>query len=194
MIILHNFAHTRHVQTLQTAAITASSPPMSNVRQSFSSTVGRNMGLSAGFFGPDPTATYSEGEDMSKTVSYSLGSMSVQDYSKENHINKQLTINHLTMEETMKRDAAAKNFTDAGLNSYEVSFAELFKIPDDGTGERSKTKPTTFRCFEIALQAERDTQNDECTKDANVNTVSLTTNVRQIIKVKAPPLPKPDKE
>ncbi|GFP57239.1 hypothetical protein ACSS6W_010496 [Trichoderma asperelloides] len=177
--------------TLQTASILQSSPPTSNIGQTFSSSVGSNMGFNAGFFGDEPTATYSQGQDMSKSFSYSMDNVSVQDYSKETIINKQFTINHLDMNTTLGLDAKANNHTDFGFTTYEVTVAELFKIPDDGQGDRNKTNPTVFRRFEIALQAERDLKTDTWTDKANEDMVSLTTNVRQIISVKAPPLPRP---
>lgn len=178
-------------QTLQTASILQSSPPTSNIGQTFSSSVGSNMGFNAGFFGDEPTATYSQGQDMSKSFSYSMDNVSVQDYSKETIINKQFTINHLDMNTTLGLDAKANNHTDFGFTTYEATVAELFKIPDDGQGDRNKTNPTVFRRFEIALQAERDLKTDTWTNKANEDMVSLTTNVRQIISVKAPPLPRP---
>ena len=154
------------------------------------------MGFSAGFFGNEPTATYSEGEDMSRTFSYSLDSESVQDYSKETIINKQFTINHLPEGTVLARDQAAGTHTDAGFTTYEVTVAELFKVPDDGKGSRSKKNPTTFRYFEVALEADRDTRNDNWTQNVTMDTITYTTKARQIVKVKAPPLPKnePDAE
>jgi hypothetical protein len=149
------------------------------------------MGFNAGFFGPEPTATYSEGQDMSKSFQYSTGSVSVQDYSNETTIYKQFTINHLDMDLTISNDFNAKNYTDPGFTTYEVTVAELFKIPDDGLGDRDKKEPTVFRCFEVALEAERDLKTDSWTSHANKDMENLTTNVRQIIRVKAPPLPWP---
>lgn len=147
------------------------------------------MGYSAGFFGNEPTATFSEGQDMSKSFSYSMDSVSVQDFTRETIINKQFTINHLDENVTLALDHKANNHTDPGFTSYQVTVAELFKVPDDGKGNRHKTKPTVFRYFEIALQAERSMDGDTWTSNASKDIIRLTNNVRQIIKVKAPPLP-----
>ncbi|KAK5096988.1 hypothetical protein LTR70_002209 [Exophiala xenobiotica] len=177
--------------TLQTATVESSSPPASQIGQSVSTSVGTSMGFDAGFFGPEPTATFSSGQDMSKTFSYSFDNVSVLDFGKDTIVDKMLVINHLTQDQTMQRDAAARNHTDFGFQTYEITMAELFKVPDDGNGDRSKTNPTTFRCFELSLTATRFLKNDTWTSSASEDEINLTTNKRQIIRVKAPPLPKP---
>jgi hypothetical protein len=84
----------------------------------------------------------------------------------ETCVHKTFVINHLSEDDRVGLDRAALAHTTFGIQPFDIDLAELFKLPDDDQGARSKDNPSTFRYFEVELSAERDTGNDGWTRDA----------------------------
>ncbi|KAK2684383.1 hypothetical protein QWA68_016732 [Fusarium oxysporum] len=193
------------------------SRPLSSVGGTTTSegnSISTSLSASAGFFGETPTGTIGTSSSMtqSTSVSFNVPGITVNDRSNRFCVDKEFVMHPNIGENGEGADAADRN---PGRFSFRATAAEIFFIPDDRRGFRSQDAGGIDRYFEISIGAYKlvevartDTiliQSMDQTNAWGYNTskvpvpslnndmpaaqVAVAPIKRQIIKVRAPPLP-----
>jgi hypothetical protein len=163
-------------------------PGQTPTLDNYSRTITETVGANAGFFGSSPNFSFSASESTSSSHSWSVPSVSVSDDSKPFGVDKTFHVNTL----------------DARSHTFEMTVQHLVMIVDDKKGMRDMTaKNARFQFFDLQIWPEWMTDNtvpkflelEEIVGMGGLfmgfkSDVVQGMGTRQIVRVRAPPLPK----